>query len=75
MGICRGLYAAREVNTFGVSSEGLANDLNTAVPGKASYAPTPAHAAEAVRAIAREGDSVVVMGAGDVIKVTASLFA
>ena len=69
------IYAAREVNTFGVSSEGLANDLNTAVPGKASYAPTPAHAAEAVRAIAREGDSVVVMGAGDVIKVTASLFA
>ncbi len=69
------IYAAREVNTFGVSSEGLAADLNTVAPGKALYCPTPAHAAEAVRSLAREGDSVVVMGAGDVIKVTASLFA
>ncbi len=69
------IYAAREVNTYGVSSEGLANDLNAATSDKASYAPTPADAADAIRALAREGDSVVVMGAGDVIKVTASLFA
>ena len=69
------IYAAREVNTFDVSAEGLAADLNTAVPGKARYCPSPADAADTIRALAHEGDSVVIMGAGDVIKVTASLFA
>ena len=69
------IYAARETNTFGVSSEGLVNDLNSVIPHKANYSPTPAHAADVIRALAREGDSVVIMGAGDVIKVTASLFA
>lgn len=69
------IYAAREINTFGVSSENLAADLNAATPGKALYCPSPAHAAEQIRAIARKGDSVVVMGAGDVIKVTELLLA
>jgi len=69
------IYAAREVNTYGVSSEGMAADVNAATPDKALYCPTPAEAAEAVRRLARPGDSVVIMGAGDVIKVTASLFA
>lgn len=68
------IYAAREINTYGVSSAGLADDLNAAIPDKALYCPSPAAAAEAVRAIAREGDTVVIMGAGDVIKVTALLF-
>ena len=68
------IYAAREVNTFDVSSEGLAADLNTVVSGKALYCPTPADAADTIRALAREGDSVVIMGAGDVIKVTDILF-
>jgi UDP-N-acetylmuramate--alanine ligase len=68
------IYAAREVNTFGVSSEGLAADLNAATPGKAHYCPSPAHAAEQIRALAREGGSVVIMGAGDIIRVTEILF-
>jgi UDP-N-acetylmuramate--alanine ligase len=68
------IYAAREDNIYGVSSEGLAKELNSAAPDKAAYCPSPAHAAAAIRAIAREGDTVVIMGAGDVIKVTASLF-
>ncbi len=68
------IYAARETNTYGVSSEGLVNDLNTATPGKAHYCPSPEHAADAIRSLAREGDSVVIMGAGDVIKVTEILF-
>ena len=38
------------------------------------YCPSPAHAAEAIRSLAKEGDTVVSRGAGDVIKVTASLF-
>ena len=64
------IYAAREINTYGVSSEGMAADINAATPGKALYCPTPAEAAEAIRTIARRGDSVVVMGAGDVTRVT-----
>ena len=68
------IYAAREVNVYGVSSEKLAADLCAAVPGKAAYAPTPAAAADAVRALARPGDRVVIMGAGDVIRVTDILF-
>jgi UDP-N-acetylmuramate--alanine ligase len=68
------IYAAREDNIYGVSSAGLATDLNTAIPAKALYCPSPEDAAEAIRRIAREGDIVVVMGAGDVIKVTARLF-
>ena len=68
------VYAAREINTYGVSSEGLANDLNKSTPDKARYCPTPASAAETVTALAQEGDTVVVMGAGDVIQVTQALF-
>jgi UDP-N-acetylmuramate--alanine ligase len=72
------IYAAREDNIYGVSSAGLAADINrratAADPHKAGYCTTPAEAAEAIRALAKEGDTVVIMGAGDVIKVTAKLF-
>ena len=68
------IYAAREVNVYGVSSEGLTADLNAATPGKATYAPSPSAAADAVRALARPGDRIVIMGAGDVIRVTETLF-
>lgn len=68
------IYAAREDNIYGVSSAGLAADINQARPDKADYCATPHDAAEAVRSLAMEGDTVVIMGAGDVIKVTARLF-
>ena len=68
------IYAAREDNIYGVSSEGLAHDICRATPDKADFCPTPNAAAEAIRALAKEGDIVVIMGAGDVIKVTARLF-
>ncbi|MBQ7909568.1 MAG: UDP-N-acetylmuramate--L-alanine ligase [Clostridia bacterium] len=68
------IYAAREDNIYGVSSAGLAADINQARPDKAVYCATPHEAAEAVRSLAKEGDTVVIMGAGDVIKVTARLF-
>ncbi len=68
------IYAAREQNTYGISSAGLAADLNAAAgTDKAAYAPTPAAAAELVRKLAAPGDSVVIMGAGDVIGVTGLL--
>ncbi len=64
------IYAAREVNTCGVSSAALAADLGD----KAGYCPSPAEAAEALRRELRPGDVGVVMGAGDVIKVSRILF-
>ncbi|MBR6782581.1 MAG: UDP-N-acetylmuramate--L-alanine ligase [Clostridia bacterium] len=68
------IYAAREDNIYGVSSAGLATDINAATPDRALYCPTPEDAAEAIRKTTRPGDVVVVMGAGDVIKVTQILF-
>ncbi len=58
------IYAAREVNTFGVSSEGLAR----LVGEKAAFAESFASAAKMLKAELREGDVAVVMGAGDVYK-------
>jgi UDP-N-acetylmuramate--alanine ligase len=69
------IYAAREINTYGVSSEGLTADINAASPDKARYCASPVEAAAAIRELAREGDSVVIMGAGDVIRVTEILLA
>lgn len=56
------IYAAREVNTFGVSSEKLAN----AAGGK--YFSTLGDIAEYLRHEMKEGDLLIVMGAGDIIK-------
>ncbi len=64
------IYAARETDTLGVSSAGLARDLG----GGAIFCPTPADAAAAVRNTARAGDIVVIMGAGDVTRVSGMLF-
>ncbi len=71
------VYAAREDNIYGVSSAGLTADINrraAADPHKAGYCSNPAEAAEAVRSLVKEGDTVVIMGAGDVIQVTQALF-
>ncbi len=69
------IYAAREVNTYGVSSAALAADLGErdGVPVGA-YCPSPEAAVDRIREEATPGDIVVVMGAGDVIRVTSLLF-
>jgi UDP-N-acetylmuramate--alanine ligase len=70
------IYAAREDNVYGVSSAGLAADVNRRAatdPRKAGYCSTPAEAAVAVRSLARDGDTVVIMGAGDVFHVLGAL--
>ncbi len=64
------IYAARETNTFGVSSRKLAN----AVGNQAAYADSFESAAEIIKSQAREGDVVIVMGAGDVYKVFPYIF-
>ncbi len=68
------IYAARETDTCGVSSAGLAVDLNAAKAAHATYCPNAAEAAACIRALVRPGDMVVIMGAGDIIHVTNELF-
>ncbi len=62
------IYAAREVNTYGVSSEALAK----AAPG-GEYASSYAAAAEKLRAEANAGDIILILGAGTVTEVAAML--
>ena len=59
------IYAAREQNTFGVSSEGLAQRIGST----AEYCGSFSSVAEALTRDAKEGDLVIVMGAGDIYKV------
>ncbi len=59
------IYAARETNRFGVSSQALA----ARVGDKAAYCPTLEALAETLKREAHEGDLVILMGAGDIDKV------
>ena len=59
------IYAAREQNIYGVSSEMLAKNIGE----KASYCNSFASLANTIKREAREGDLVIVMGAGDIFKV------
>ena len=59
------IYAAREQNVFGVSSEDLAKKIGK----KAEYCGTFTRVAEVLMRDAKEGDLVIIMGAGDIYKV------
>ena len=59
------IYAAREQNTFGVSSQSLADSIGQT----AEYCGSFENVAEALKRDARTGDLVIVMGAGDIYKV------
>lgn len=59
------IYAAREENVFGVSSQGLVN----AIGERAEYCGSFSQVAEALMRDARADDLVIVMGAGDIYKV------
>ena len=59
------IYAAREQNTFGVSSEGLAK----AIGNKAEYCGSFSQVAKSLTRDAKEGDLIIIMGAGDIYKV------
>lgn len=63
------VYSARETDTLGVSSQGLARDVGD----KGFYAPSFEAAAAYLRDILRPGDVCLIMGAGDVTKVTKEL--
>lgn len=57
------IYAAREDNTYGVSSEQLANRIP-----HAKYDPDFAHILAYLQKSAADGDMLVIMGAGDIAK-------
>ena len=59
------IYAAREENVFGVSSKGLAE----AIGDSAEYCGSFENVAKALMRDAKEGDLMIVMGAGDIYKV------
>ena len=62
------IYAAREVNIYGVSSEKLANAVGGA------YVPSYDAAAELIRATVQPGDTVMILGAGTVDRIAKILF-
>ncbi len=59
------IYAAREENVYGVSSEGLAKEIGE----EALYCGDFRSTAEAITREAAPGDLVIVMGAGDIFRV------
>ena len=63
------IYSAREINTFGVSSEGLAK----AVGENAVYLPSFEAIEDYLKKNARKGDLILTMGAGDVYKIAEAL--
>ncbi len=62
------IYAAREKNTIGISSQDLAREI----PGSI-YCPTLGEAEEKLRELARPGDLILAVGAGDIYTVGLAL--
>lgn len=58
------IFAAREQNTIGISSGDLAKEI-----GRASFIPSFESIENALRAIARPGDIILTVGAGDVYRI------
>jgi UDP-N-acetylmuramate--alanine ligase len=61
------IYAAREIDTLGISSRDLADAMSACHPG-VRLTPTAGEAVGAVVRDARAGDVVITMGAGDVYR-------
>ncbi len=64
------IYAAREVNTIGISSK----DIAARIPGS-EYFPTLDALTERLREIAQPGDLILTVGAGDIYQVGEALLA
>ena len=62
------IFAARETNTVGVSSQDLAREIPGAV-----YCPSLKEAEERLRQLARPGDLILTVGAGDIYTVGKAL--
>ena len=64
------IYAARETNDIGISSK----DLAARIPGSEYYATLP-EVTERLRALARPGDLILTVGAGDIYRAGEKLLA
>ena len=58
------IFAAREQNTVGISAKDVAEQV-----ARAQHVPTLEEMAEKIREIAKEGDIILTVGAGDIFKV------
>ena len=63
------IYAARERNTVGISSM----DIQKEIPGSV-YCETLPQVTEFLRSVAREGDVILTVGAGDIYRAGEALF-
>ena len=63
------IYAASEEKIEGVSGSVLSDKIHTSGHKHVVFVPTKEDAAEKVLAIAREGDVVITLGAGDIYKI------
>jgi UDP-N-acetylmuramate--alanine ligase len=63
------IYAARETDDLGVSSQAIADQMHLSVDVRG----TPRDAAGRTRQIIQDGDVVLVLGAGDVVQVAAEI--
>ena len=63
------IYAARERNTIGISSQDLANQIPDAI-----YCETLPQVTQVLRRVIRPGDMVITMGAGDIFRAGEALF-
>ena len=62
------IFAAREANTVGISSQDLAREIPGAV-----YCPSLQEAEQCLRQLARPGDLILTVGAGDIYTVGKAL--
>lgn len=62
------IFAAREKNTIGISSQDLAREIPGAV-----FCPTLEDVTEQLRSIARPGDLILTVGAGNIVSVAETL--
>ena len=63
------IYAARERNTIGISSQDLARQIPDAI-----YCETLPQVTDVLRRVIRPGDMVITMGAGDIFRAGEALF-
>ena len=63
------IYAAREKNTFDISSKDLENKINSLVPNKAIYMPDFNDVVSYLKENISENDIIITLGAGTVTEI------
>ena len=63
------IYAAREINTFDISSKDLEKEINSIVPNKAKYIPNFNEVVSYLKENINENDIIITLGAGTVTEI------